>query len=78
MFSQVLFPPFAMGITWSKVRSSVRNLRRQYWHRNPSRVKILIRENFTERWASRSLTIFNSRMTAGSLKEIETPWISRS
>ena len=37
MFSQVLRPPFAMGTTWSKVGSSVRNLCRQYWQQYPSR-----------------------------------------
>ena len=50
---------------------------RRYWQ-YPSRVKILMRENFTARWLSFSLTSFRSRITEGSLIEIEIPWIWRS
>src|SRR6187200_700033 len=75
MFSQVFRPPFAIGTTWSNVNSSVRNLCLQYWQQYPSRVKILMRENFTARWLSFSLTSFRRRITDGSLIEIEMPWI---
>src|SRR5919107_110389 len=66
MFSQVFRPPFAIGTTWSNVNSSVRNLCLQYWQQYPSRVNILMRENFTARWLSFSLTSFRRRMTEGS------------
>src|SRR6187551_1558363 len=77
IFSQVFRPPFAIGTTWSNVSSSVRYLLRQYWQTYPSRVKMLMRENLTARWLSFNRTSLRSRMTAGSLNEIETPWISR-
>src|SRR5262249_56503637 len=43
MFSQVLWPPWLRGITWSRLSSVVGNLRPQYWHWLLSRPKMLRR-----------------------------------
>src|SRR5262245_45273139 len=47
MLSQVLWPPWLRGITWSRLSSLVGYLRPQYWHWLLSRAKMLRRLNFT-------------------------------
>src|SRR5260370_4197533 len=47
MLSQVLWPPWLRGSTWSRLSSEVGCLRPQYWHWLLSRAKILRRLNFT-------------------------------
>src|SRR5262249_36354479 len=46
-FSQVLWPPWLRGVTWSRLSSVVGNLRPQYWHWLLSRAKMLRRCDFT-------------------------------
>src|SRR5262245_29960887 len=47
MLSQVLWPPWLRGMTWSRLSSVVGYFRPQYWHWLLSRAKMLRRLNFT-------------------------------
>src|SRR5204863_7729909 len=54
MFSQVVWPPWLRGTTWSRLSSLVGNFFPQYWHWLLSRAKMFRRLNFTVCLGSRS------------------------